>query len=89
MRRYEDMNDLLQHVRERLAAVDPDDQPKTDENYTALLNQTILLYHEAEQLRTLLGSGQLATLSPDEREEIRGLVGKSAAAVQDCDRLLR
>jgi len=94
MRRYEDMDDLLRRVRERLA-VDPpaggpqsESEPPADENYTALLNQTILLYHEAEQLRGLLDSGQAATLSAQEREELLGLIGKAAAAVADCSQRL-
>jgi len=81
MPRYDEMDDLLRHVRERLAGESAETEPvaeswpsfdvlRQDGQYERVLACTQALLRDAESLREALGAEHVHTLSATQHEHV-------------------
>lgn len=97
MRRYEGMEELLAQVRERLSAqvtelesavhtASPSvKQEPEDRNYVSVLNATLILVDDVEQLSDLLTPSRVETLDDEQRASLRSLLARVLDELQSLE----
>jgi hypothetical protein len=94
------MEDLLEHVRQRLkvgepragrseAEASPISTSASDEPYSSILESVLLLMRDAERCQDLMRPQQLRFLSHEQQTDLVALVRKVVHQVQDCEVALR
>ena len=91
------MDELLAQVRERLSAQPAEHQPTghwvpapverepEDRNYIGVLNTTLILVDDVEQLSDLLAPQRVASLSDEQRASLRSLLARVLDELQSLE----